>query len=117
MTKEPHRRYPSALALASDLDRWLSGLPVEARPPSVIYLVRRALSRRRGAVLGAFAAAFLALVVFLPTWVAARARGRLAEEALALSDFVAATLQNVRTFRDLGLDGLADESLTRAIAL
>jgi tetratricopeptide (TPR) repeat protein len=115
MAKEPARRYPSALAFASDLERWLSGLPVEARPPSVTYLVRRALSRRRGVVLGAFLAASLALIVFLPAWHAARARERLAEEALALSDFVAATLQNVRTYRDIGLDRDADESLSRAI--
>ncbi len=115
MAKEPARRYPSALALASDLDRWLTGLPVMARPPSLLYLARRALSRRRGVVGGAAAAAALALIVFFPAWRAARARERLAEEALALSDFVAATFQIVRTYRDIGHDRLADEALQRAL--
>lgn len=32
LEKEPHRRYPSALAFAEEVDRWLQGLPILARP-------------------------------------------------------------------------------------
>ena len=68
LRKEPERRYPTALALASDLDRYLRGEPIQARPTSVSYRLRKALGRQRAAVragLGAFLVAALVLVPFL----------------------------------------------------
>lgn len=58
LRKEKDRRYQSAASLARDLERYLSGAPVEARSGSGWYLLRKAvlLNRRRLALAGAAAA-------------------------------------------------------------
>lgn len=53
MAKEPDRRYQSAAALADDLERHLAYEPIEARPSSAIYQVRRFARRHRALVAGA----------------------------------------------------------------
>ena len=62
LEKDPGRRYESAGAMAEDLVRFLQHKPVEARPPSMTYLMRRFTRRHRGPVF-AGAALLLALVL------------------------------------------------------
>jgi len=50
---EPERRYATAGALADDLDRYLDGRPVTARPASLVVRLRRRLRRRKGLVVAA----------------------------------------------------------------
>ncbi|HEY1123331.1 MAG TPA: protein kinase, partial [Haloferula sp.] len=61
LEKDPERRYESAGALAEDLLRYLQHKPVEARPPSMAYLMQRFARRHRGPVAagGALLAALL----------------------------------------------------------
>lgn len=61
LEKEPARRYPSALALAEDLDRWLTGRPILARP--VGATVRTLMWCRRNKALAALAALLMAALV------------------------------------------------------
>ena len=42
---DPQRRYPSALALAEDLERWLAGEVIHAKPPHVRFRIRRSIRR------------------------------------------------------------------------
>jgi tetratricopeptide (TPR) repeat protein/tRNA A-37 threonylcarbamoyl transferase component Bud32 len=44
---DPEQRYQSASAFADDLQAWLEHRPIRARPPSVIYLVRKWVRRNR----------------------------------------------------------------------
>ena len=71
LDKEPQRRYPTAAALAADLDRWMAGEPVEARRVS---RVRKLLHRaRRHPVQAALTVALVAaLVVAAAIWVRGR---------------------------------------------
>ncbi|MCH9648341.1 MAG: serine/threonine-protein kinase [Deltaproteobacteria bacterium] len=46
---EPERRYPSAEALSQDIDRYLSGLPVSARPQTFGYRFTKLVKRNRSA--------------------------------------------------------------------
>ena len=47
MRKETQRRYADMKALMADLDAWLEGLPVSARPASTAYVAQKWIQRRR----------------------------------------------------------------------
>jgi non-specific serine/threonine protein kinase/serine/threonine-protein kinase len=64
MSKEPTERYGSAQQLAADLTRHANSEPVEARPPSVGYVLAR-LARRHRAAFAAAAVSLVALVAAL----------------------------------------------------
>ena len=53
LEKDRTRRYETANGLARDVQRYLADEPVEARPPSAGYRVRKFVRRNRGRVLAA----------------------------------------------------------------
>jgi WD40 repeat protein/tetratricopeptide (TPR) repeat protein/tRNA A-37 threonylcarbamoyl transferase component Bud32 len=61
LEKEPARRYPTAEALAEDLDRWLAGEPILARPTSRVQ--RLAKWTRRDPAVASLAG--MAILLFL----------------------------------------------------
>jgi tetratricopeptide (TPR) repeat protein len=67
LEKDPSQRYPSALALAEDLDRYLAGEPVAARGPGLPYHLRKRLGKNpfRTISLIAAIAGLAAAVVYL----------------------------------------------------
>jgi serine/threonine protein kinase/tetratricopeptide (TPR) repeat protein len=64
LEKRREDRYPSALALAEDLERWLRDEPVQAAPPGRSYRLRKFVRRHRLAVAAA-AVVFVSLVTAL----------------------------------------------------
>jgi len=66
LEKEPARRYQSAVALAEDVQRFLSDQPILARPPSALYQLRKLIARHRYAA-GVIASAFVLLAAFAVT--------------------------------------------------
>ena len=82
MHKEPARRYQTVEALIRDMDHYLAGEPLEARPDTVRYRLGKFVRRNRGPV----AAAALVLAVLVGTVVfytvrLARARNQAVAEA------------------------------------
>ncbi len=57
LEKDPARRYATAADLADDLDRWLTGRSIVARPPTRLERWRSGLRRHRGLVVGLVASA------------------------------------------------------------
>lgn len=74
LEKDRNRRYPSASALAADLQRYLRDEPVIARPPSAAYRAQKFV-RRHKALVAATTAVFTALLAgtIVSAWQAVRA--------------------------------------------
>jgi hypothetical protein len=99
LSKEPHRRYGSAAALAEDLERWRAGEPIQARPVGQAERAWR-WGRRNPLVAGLVAVVLVVtLAGFLGVvgqWQVALANERLAseqrDEVRALNDQLRSTL-------------------------
>ena len=87
LEKDRSRRYDTASGLARDVERYLKDEPVEARPPSAWYRLRKAARRNRTALsVAGVVAAVLVLGTAVSLWQASlaraeRDRARLAEAA------------------------------------
>jgi tetratricopeptide (TPR) repeat protein len=66
LAKEPDRRYQSAAAIADDIDRYLTGEPILARPSSAAYHFRKLMMRHR--LSSALVAALLVCIVGFAVW-------------------------------------------------
>ena len=110
LRKEPERRYASAGQLAEDLQRFLDGRPVTARPDTAGYRIGKFLGRHRASVAATAAAVCLivGLVGFYTAQLAQeRDRARLeAATATQVSDF----LQDLFAVADPGRSGGEDLS-------
>src|SRR5262249_9513615 len=107
LRREPARRYPSAAALAADLRLWLKGRPVQARPDSMAYRVRKFAGRH---VLGIVASVLIALslVAGLTATLVQAARAR-REAALARAE-----AQRAERIKDFTLSLLYEASPVHA---
>ncbi len=88
LEKNRNRRYDSATGMATDIERYLTGEPITARPPSASYVMTKFARRHRSVVVG-----LLAVLM-----------------ALALGAIVSATF----AYRELTQRRRAEANLTRA---
>ena len=84
LQKQPEKRYRTAAELADDLERWLAGKPILARPVSMPERFV-AWARRRPELAGALGALLIALIFALVVSVASFVRVRSESEARAVA--------------------------------
>lgn len=116
MSKQPEQRYPSAEALALDLRRYLAGQPIQARPQSLKYRMRKFMHRHALSVgLGAGIAVLLVVALTIVSWQASKAVKE-ANRAQAMHDFIIALFENTSSANAQGLDvrALLDAGVRRA---
>jgi serine/threonine-protein kinase len=117
LAAEPQRRYAGAEALADDVERFLDGRPVAARPDSVLYRSGKFVRRNRLATAAA-GVAVLAMIVGTAAslWQAQRA-GRMADRAERSKVFLVGLLEDANPFDDHpGRKAPPDRLLDNAIA-
>jgi WD40 repeat protein/tRNA A-37 threonylcarbamoyl transferase component Bud32 len=82
--KDPQRRYPDAAALAEDLDRFLAGRAILARPTGAAERLQKWVRRRPAVALLSSAVVAVSVLGFtLVTWQWRRAEAKAAAEAAA----------------------------------
>ena len=83
MHKDPQRRYRSVEALIRDIDHYLRGEPLEARPDSVLYRMHKFVGRNRRTVAASalVGALIVGLVIFYTLRLAKARNAALAEAA------------------------------------
>jgi eukaryotic-like serine/threonine-protein kinase len=89
LAKDRTRRYASVTALVEDLERYRDGLPVHARPDTVLYRARKFVGRHRSAVgLSVLALALLSTDALRERSLRTRAEGEAAKAHAAMNFLV-----------------------------
>lgn len=120
LEKDPDRRYESARSLGEDLDRYLQGEPVLAKPASVLYRIGKHARKHRG-VLAISACAAVLLIALSAMWLRAiwqtREQVRMANEFGGQVEWVDAwmRLARISPLHDLRADKQAVSRKMEAI--
>jgi eukaryotic-like serine/threonine-protein kinase len=114
LAKSQDRRYATAAALAHDIERYLEGRPIEARPDSVLYVTRKFL-RRHWLPAGAAALVLASLIGGLAAaaWQGGIA-SREARRAESISTFLFEMLSSIDPNKAQGRDVTVREVLDEA---
>jgi WD40 repeat protein/HEAT repeat protein len=120
LDKDPARRYPSAAALADDLDRWASGEPILARPAAAAEKLSK-WARRNPAVATLSAAVVIVVAAGLATatglWLRTDAALRDRTVALSRADELLGLEQKARGETDAALEQVKQEQTRTKDAL
>ncbi|MBL8189697.1 MAG: serine/threonine protein kinase, partial [Acidobacteria bacterium] len=105
LRKEPERRYQSVEQFSEDIRRYLTGLPILARPDTFVYRAGKFVRRHQVAVLAAFLVMLSLLGGIVATGYAAhqaRAESERANQAAAAAEAVTQSLASIFEAADPG---------------
>ena len=102
LAHEQERRYPSAAALAEDIRRYLTSRPVEARPDSRGYRLRKFVMRHRLGVAASAVVAAAVLVAFAVSLTQTAAARREAKRAAAAQAYLTSLFEQIDPARSSG---------------
>ena len=104
LEKQPERRYPTALAMAEDLERWLEARPIEARPLGLLERGLKAAARlhKNQQAWRTTQAAGLLLVALLGLGTWALWRARLRAEFVAHTGMALIRLEEIVQTSEMG---------------
>ena len=108
LEKDPRRRYPAALALAEDLERWLRHEPVRARRSSILFRARKWAQRNPTTAVLAPLVILLGMALAATWWNGTRAQMRASGIAVLPFENLSATKENASF-----ADGIQDDILTK----
>lgn len=99
LAARPERRYPTAAEFANDVQRYLDGEPIRARPDSSWYRMRKFTARHR-TVVAIAASAIIALVIgLLVALVQAERANTERDRAFAARDFLLGMVQSANPYQ------------------
>jgi hypothetical protein len=93
LEKDPNRRYQSAAALAEDIERFMSDMPVLARRGNALYILRKFIVRYRLLFFGLSGLGIVFAIMLFTINQLARSQRSGIEETLALKDLRNATTE------------------------
>ncbi|HEX6049822.1 MAG TPA: serine/threonine-protein kinase [Gemmatimonadaceae bacterium] len=115
LEKEPGRRYPSVEALMEDVRRYLTALPIRARPDSRRYRLRKFARRHRVGLAAGTALGVTALAGVGATVWQARAKSQEAAKAEEVKNFVIGLFEVADPAQSRGREITARELLQRGV--
>jgi WD40 repeat protein/predicted Ser/Thr protein kinase len=114
LSKEKERRYQTAAALAADLGHYLADEPIEAKPPSAAYYVRKLVRRYRVALIPIGVAFAIIILVIATSFVRIRRERDLANRNAAEAR---AEKKRADEQRDLAIENAAEAQRQKNAAL
>lgn len=115
LRREPERRYPSAAALAEDLQRVLAGRPIAARADALGYRVGKFVRRNRVAVTAATLVVLSLVVGLVSAMASARRAERQARRAGEVQKFLVGLFEAADPEHSLGAEVSARQLLDAGV--